>query len=66
MSVTNEFLVRPQEIVLLDESDFLANGGEQISFGPIVDDTVRLYAIGSPPSIRCLAHTIIAHHTSAT
>lgn len=65
MSVTNEFLVRTQEIILMDESDFLANGGELISFGPIVDDTVRLYAIGSPSSIRCLAHKIITHHTSA-
>jgi hypothetical protein len=65
MAMTNQFLVRTREIILIDERDFLANGGEQLSFGPIVDDTVPLYATGSPGSIRRLAQTIIAHHTAA-
>jgi hypothetical protein len=63
--MTNEFLVLRKEIVLLDEADFIAHGGECVRFGSVDGDAVRLIAVGSRESIRQLARRIIAHHTAA-
>ena len=63
--MTNEFLVQAREVLLLDETDFLTHGGEQLHFGSICNDTVPIYAIGSPEAIGRLARTIITHHTAA-
>ena len=64
--MTNEFVVQATEILLLDESDFFAQGGEDIHFGRLDGAVVSLFATGSVNSINHLAHVIAAHHTSAT
>ena len=38
--MTNEFLVKSREILLLDESDFIAHGGEGIQFGHLDGEVV--------------------------
>jgi hypothetical protein len=63
--MTNEFLVKAKEIVLLSERDFVTHGGEDLHFGSLAGDTVRLYTTGSRDAIRWLATSIIAHHTAA-
>ena len=63
--MTNEFVVRREEISLVDEVTFLADGGEALWFGAIEGGIVRLHAIGSIRSIRGLARRIIDHQTAA-
>jgi hypothetical protein len=62
--MTNEFTVSTNEILLLDEPSFLANGGTHLRFGRVDGDSVHLHAIGSAAAIRCLAQQIIAHGTA--
>ncbi|MEA3184852.1 MAG: hypothetical protein QOJ74_1329 [Ilumatobacteraceae bacterium] len=63
--MTNEFTVRTNEIFLLDEPTFVANGGEHLHFGAMDGDSVHLFAIGSAAAIRCVAQQIIAHGTAS-
>ncbi len=63
--MTNEFLVQAREILLLDEHDFLAHGGEGIHFGHLDGDLVCLRATGTVESIGRLARTIVSHRTAA-
>jgi hypothetical protein len=63
--MTINFTVKSAEILLLDESMFLRDGGEEIHFGQLDGDSVQLQAVGSRESICGLAHQIIAHHTAA-
>jgi hypothetical protein len=63
--MTNEFLVQTTEILLLDEGDFLAHGGERLHFGHVDREVVSLQATGTAASIGFLARTIIGHRTAA-
>lgn len=63
--MTNDFIVSTTEILLVDESRFLDEGGETLQFGPLEGDRVHLHAIGSPAAICYLARSIIDHHTAA-
>ena len=62
--MTNEFTVSTNEIFLLDEPTFRANGGRHVRFGAVDGDTVHLYAVGSVAAIRCIAQQIIADGTA--
>ena len=64
--MTNEFLVKSKEILLLDESDFIAHGGEGIQFGHVDGEVVCLRATGSVASIGHLARIIVTHRTAAS
>lgn len=61
----NEFIVRSEEISLVDEPGFLANGGVELWFGSLEGSIVHLHAAGSTSAITCLARSIIAHRTAA-
>lgn len=63
--MTNEFLVLAKEILLLDERDFIAHGGDRIEFGHLDRGVVTLRATGTSQSIGRLAHSIIGHRTAA-
>jgi hypothetical protein len=61
----NDFLVRIEELVLLDEGEFYAAGGEELAFGAVDGDTVALHAEGSRAAITALARHIVEHHTAS-
>jgi hypothetical protein len=63
--MTNEFIVRSDEISLIDEAAFLAHGGEELWFGALEGTIVCIHATGSTASITALARTIIGHQTAA-
>jgi hypothetical protein len=65
MEMSNDFLVRVEELFLLDEGEFFAEGGEELSFGAIDGHNVELHAVGSTSAIRCLARHIAEHHTAS-
>ncbi|MCU1502446.1 MAG: hypothetical protein JWM12_1800 [Ilumatobacteraceae bacterium] len=60
-----DFLVRLEELFLLDEREFYANGGETLAFGAFDADTVGLHAEGTRRAITCLARHIVEHHTAS-
>ncbi len=61
----NDFLVRVEELFLVDEDEFYANGGEALTFGTVDDRCVGLHAEGSRRSITCLARHIVEHRTAS-
>jgi hypothetical protein len=63
--MSNDFLVRLEELFLLDEGEFFACGGEELSFGAIEDDCVEVHVVGTPGAIRGLAQHIVEHHTAS-
>ena len=63
--MSNDFLVRVEELFLLDEGEFYANGGSALSFGPIDSDSVALHVEGSRRAISCVARHIVEHHTAS-
>jgi hypothetical protein len=62
--MSNDFLVQLEELFLLDELEFYANGGDALSFGEVEGHTVALHAEGTRSSIACLARHIAEHHTA--
>jgi len=63
--MSSDFLVRTEEVFLVDEREFFANGGDVLAFGALDGDSVSLHAEGTPRSITCLARHIAEHHTAA-
>jgi len=63
--MSNDFLVRIEELLLVDEGAFFAAGGEELAFGAVDGDTVELHAEGSRASIAGLARRIAEHHTAS-
>jgi hypothetical protein len=62
--MSNDFLVRVEEMVELDEREFYANGGWTLSFGALDGDTVELHAEGTRGSITALARAIVAQRAA--
>jgi len=60
-----DFLVRTEEMFLVDDGEFFANGGNVLCFGALDDGAVNLHAEGTPAAIHGLARHIVEHHTAA-
>jgi hypothetical protein len=60
-----DFLVRTEELFLVDDGEFFANGGAVLAFGPLDEGSVTLHVEGTRHSIACLARHIVEHHTAA-
>ena len=63
--MSSDFLVRTEELFLVDETEFYANGGAMLAFGALDGASVTLHAEGTQRSITCLAWHIAEHHTAA-
>jgi hypothetical protein len=63
--MSNDFLVRVEELLLLDEIEFFANGGSALAFGEVDGDTVALHVEGTRVAITGLARHIAEHHTAS-
>ena len=64
-AMSSDFLVRTEEMFLVDDREFFANGGEVLAFGALDGGAVSLHVEGSQQSIACLARHIAEHHTAA-
>ena len=63
--MSSDFLVLTQEMFLVDDGEFFANGGVVLTFGELDGDSVSMHVEGSRHSITCLARHIVEHHTAA-
>lgn len=63
--MSNDFLVRVEELFLVDEGEFYAAGGEGLAFGAVDGDTVELHVEGTRAAIAGLARHIAEHHTAS-
>lgn len=63
--MSSDFLVRAEEMFLVDDSEFFANGGAVLTFGALDGRSVTMHAEGTRSSISCLARHIAEHHTAA-
>ena len=63
--MSNDFLVRVEELFLLDERAFYADGGTTLTFGALDGDAVELHVEGTPSAITGLARHIAEHHTAS-
>jgi hypothetical protein len=64
--MSSDFLVRTEELFLIDDGEFFANGGSILTFGPLEGPSVTLHVEGTRRSITCLARHIVEHHTAAS
>jgi hypothetical protein len=65
VAMSNDFLVLTEEMFLVDDGEFFANGGVVLTFGELDGDSVSMHVEGSRRSITCLARHIVEHHTAA-
>ena len=63
--MSSDFLVRTEELFLVDDREFFANGGAILTFGALDGNAVSLHVEGTQRSIVCLARHIVEHHTAA-
>jgi hypothetical protein len=63
--MSSDFLVRTEELFLIDDTEFFANGGSVLTFGALDGPSVALHVEGTQRSITCLARHIVEHHTAA-
>jgi hypothetical protein len=63
--MTNDFLLQVEELFLVDEREFYANGGAVLQFGEVDGRTVGLHVEGTREAITGLARHIVEHHTAS-
>jgi hypothetical protein len=63
--MSSDFLVHAEEMFLIDDGEFFANGGAVLAFGALDGGSVTLHVEGTQRSIVCLARHIVEHHTAA-
>ena len=63
--MSSDFLVRTDELFLVDDGEFFANGGDGLAFGAVDGGAVSLHVEGTQRSIARLARHIVEHGTAA-
>jgi hypothetical protein len=63
--MSSDFLVRTEEMFLVDDAEFFGNGGVILAFGALDGGAVTLHAEGTRGAIAGLARHIAEHHTAA-
>ena len=63
--MSNDFLVRVEGLFMLDDGEFFADGGQELSFGAVDGGAVKMHAVGPTSAIARLARRIAADHLAS-
>jgi hypothetical protein len=63
--MSNDFLVRVEGLFVIDDREFFADGGEELTFGSPDGGAVTMHAVGPRSAITGLARRIAAHHLAS-